>query len=148
MDMEGKLVSALDRAVAEKRFKNVSMLCQEAGVDQGSISAYLRTKKFLAGQGKKPARLKPSIQLDVASKLVDALGGVLIFPWEEKVGEANAEIARLQKEVERLKSENTLLDKKLYACEEMRQKFENMITQQLPSVNDTPVEGRKNKSSA
>lgn len=145
--MEGKLVSALDRAVAEKRVKNVSTLCQEAGVDQGSISAYLRTKKFLAGQGEKPARLKPSIQLDVASKLVDALGGVLIFPWDEKVGEANTEIARLQKEIEKLKNENILLDKKLYACEEMRQKFENMITQQLPSPHNIPADGRKNKSS-
>lgn len=145
--MEEKLVCALERAVAEKRVKNIFTLCQEAGVDQAGISVYLRTKKFLAGQGEKPPRLKSSIQLDVASKLVDALGGVLIFPWDERFGEATTEIARLQNEIERLKSENVLLDKKLFACEEMRQKFENMITQQLPSAHNIPADGRKNKSS-
>lgn len=146
--MEEKIVWALERAVIEKRYKNVSALCQEAGVDQGSISAYLRTKKFLVGNGPHPARLKPSIQLDVATKLVEALGGVLIFPWEERYGEADAEIARLQQEIERLKTDNSRLDKQLYACEQMRQKFEDMITQRLPTHNDTPAEVRQNKSSA
>lgn len=146
--MELKIVDALDRAVAEKRVKNVSTLCQEAGVDQGSISAYLRTKKFLAGQGPQPARLKPSIQLDIASKLVDALGGILIFPWDKQYGEAGAEIERLQKEIEKLKAENIILDKKLYACEEVRQEYKQMIMQRLPVANDVPAEVRQDKSCA
>lgn len=146
--MEERIVRALDHALAEKRVKNVTTLCQDAGVDQGSISAYLRTKKFLAGKGEKPARLKPSIQLEVASRLVDTLGGVLIFPWEEKYGEADAEIALLRKEIEKLKAENLLLDKKLFACEQMREKFEEMLNRQLPAGQSEPVEIRQNKSSA
>lgn len=148
MDIEQKLVEALERAVAEKRFKNVSALCQEAGVDQGSISTYMRTKKFFAGLGPEPPRLKPSIQFEVASKIIIALGGRLIFPWDNELSDKENEVIILKNEIEKLKSDNQNLDKQLYACEQMRQKFEDMLKEQFSSKYDIPVKIRKNITSA
>lgn len=141
-------MQALDKVLSEKIIKNERVLCMAAGVDQGGVNKYLKTMRYRLGKGEKPEKLKDNLNLDIVSKLVDVMGGQLIFPWDENYNDMNAEIARLQKENEKLKADNLLLDKKLYACEQVCQKFENMITQQLPTANDVPVEARQSKSCA
>lgn len=148
MNIQEKFIESIERFLADKKVKNIYQLSMAAGVDQAALSSFMKTHYYEKGKGEKPARMKKDIYLEGAGKVIDYMGGILVFPWDQRNGDAEAEIARLQKENEKLKAENTLLDKKLYACEQMRQKFEDMITQQLPTVNDVPVEIRQNKSSA
>lgn len=146
--MEQELYEAIERALAEKRVKNIYTLCEQAGVNQPSVSTWIKTKRAKAGSDEMPSRPKETIYLDVASKLIECLGGSLVFPDTIPGTPDMAELSKLKEENEKLKAENILLDKKLYACEQVCQKFEGMITQQLPSVKDTPGEIRQDKSCA
>lgn len=146
--MEHELYEAIERGLAEKRIRSVAALCEEAGVHQPSVSTWIKTKRAMAGTGAMPKKPKETIFFDAASKLIDCLGGTLIFPDTISDDSAVAEIAKLKSEIEKLKAENTILDKKLYACEEIRQEYKQMIMQQLPLTSDMPVEVRQNKSSA
>lgn len=146
--MEQKFMLALDKVLSEKIVKNERVLCQKAGIDQGGMNKYLKTMRYKLGKGEKPDKLKENLNLDIVSKLVEVMGGELIFPWDRAYSEEHVLIAQLKEEIERLKAENLELDRQLYACEKMRQKFEDMITQRLPSHSDIPAEIRQNKSSA
>ncbi len=146
--MELKFMQALDKVLSEKIIKNERVLCMTAGVDQGGVNKYLKTMRYRLGKGEKPEKLKDNLNLDIVSKLVDVMGGQLIFPWDENYNDMNAEIARLQKENEKLKNENSILDKKLFACQQMKEEYKAIITQQLPTVNGVPVEARQDKSCA
>lgn len=148
MNIQEKFIAGVERFLADKKVKNIYQLSIAAGVDQAALSSFMKTHYYEKGKGEKPARMKRDIYLEGAGKVIEYMGGVLIFPWDDTYGDSEAEIARLQKENEKLKSDNLLLDKKLYACEQMRQKFEDMITQQLPTVNGVPVEARQDKSCA
>lgn len=144
--MRKKFIAGLDRALAEKKFKNESELCRVANIDKAVFNRFYSTIKFIRGEGEKPTRIKDNINLDTVSNLVDALGGQLIFPWDSDYSDSHAQIIKLQEEVEKLRAANLILDKKLYACEQVCQKFEGIITQQLPVANEVPVEVRQNKS--
>lgn len=146
--MEQKLYETIERALAERRIKNISALCEQAGVHQPSVNTWIKTKRAMAGSGEMPTRPKETIYLDSAAKLIECLGGRLVFPGEDLYDSSATEIASLRAENEKLKSENSILDKKLYACEQMREKFEEMLYSQLPSRNDISVEAQQNKSCA
>lgn len=148
MNVEQELYEAIERALADKRIKNISALCEQAGVNQPSVNTWIKTKRALAGTDEMPSRPKDTLYLDVASRLIECLGGSLIFPDAGTYPPTTAELALLRAENEKLKAENLLLDKKLYACEQMREKFEDMINRQLPAGQYEPVEIRQNKSSA
>jgi len=148
MNVEQELYEAIERALSEKRIRSVAALCEEAGVHQPSVNTWIKTKRAMAGAGKMPKKPKETIYFDVASKLIACLGGSLIFPETTPYTPDVAELARLKAENEKLKADNVILDKKLYACEQVCQKFENMITQRLPPANDVPVEVRQDKSCA
>lgn len=134
--------------MADKKAKNIYQLSMAAGVDQAALSSFMKTHYYEQGKGEKPARMKKDIYLEGAGKVIEYMGGILVFPWDKEEGDPQVEIVRLQKEIERLKADNIMLDKQLYACEQMRQKFEDMITQQLPASNEVPVEVRQDKSCA
>lgn len=146
--MEQELYEAIERALADKRVKNIYSLCEQAGVNQPSVSTWIKTKRAKAGSDEMPSRPKETIHLDVASRLIECLGGSLIFPDTDSYPPSTAELAILKAENEKLRAENLLLDKKLYACEQMREKFEEMVTRQLPAGQYESVEARQNKSSA
>ena len=146
--MEQELYEAIERALAKNKIKNISTLCDEAGVHQPSVSTWIKTRRALNGAASMPRRPKEHMLLDVASKLIEYLGGRLVFPDDDNYNLTAAEIIELREENEKLKSENIILDKKLYACEQIREKFEEMINRQLPTGQYEPAEIRQNKSSA
>lgn len=148
MNIQEKFIAGVERFLADKKAKNIYQLSMAAGVDQAALSSFMKTHYYEQGKGEKPARMKKDIYLEGAGKVIEYMGGTLIFPWDNTPDGPEAEVIRLRKEVERLKEENLLLDKKLYACEQMCQRFEGMITQQLSTANEMPVEIRQNKSSA
>lgn len=148
MNIQEKFIAGVERFLADKKAKNIYQLSIAAGVDQAALSSFMKTHYYEQGKGKKPARMKKDIYLEGAGKVIEYMGGILVFPWDKEESALQVEIARLQKEIERLKADNIMLDKQLYACEQMRQKFEDMITQQLPASNEVPVEIGQNKSSA
>lgn len=146
--MEQKFMLALDKVLSEKIIKNERVLCQKAGIDQGGMNKYIKTMRYKLGKGEKPEKLKENLNLDIVSRLVEVMGGELIFPWDNAYSDEQVQIAKLKEEIEALKVKNSELDKQLYACEQMRQKFEDMITQQLPTGKKMPENVRQNKSSA
>ena len=99
MKMEKKFQEALLKVLADKTFKNESALCEAAGVNQGGLNKYIRTVKFLAGESKEPAQIKENLNLDIVSKLVDAMGGELVFPWDSPEAGCRYELERLQREL-------------------------------------------------
>lgn len=114
--MEKRFREALLKVLADKTFKNVSALCGAANVDQGGVNAFILTMKYRAGERSEPARIKDNMNLDVVSKLVDAMGGELVFPWDspeansrQELEKANKEIARKDEEIIGLRAKNETL---------------------------------------
>ena len=154
MKMEKKFREALLKVLADKTFKNESALCEAAGVNQGGLNKYIRTVKFLAGESKEPAQIKENLNLDIVSKLVDAMGGELVFPWDsmkscqentnsEKTtmdSDETGEIARLQRELaQKQKAIETLTTEK----ETLRTVIRDITGRNMRFEND-----RQNKSCA
>ena len=101
MRMEKKFREALLKVLTDKVFKNLSALCGAAGVDQGGINTFINTMKFRAGECAEPNRLKDNLNLDVVSKLIDAMGGELVFPWESPEVGCRSELEKIKLELER-----------------------------------------------
>ena len=94
--------------------------------------------------------LKLNFSLDTVFKIVDALGGVLVFPWDKdddddtiymKAGKLEEELATAKNEIAELKIE-------LKTCKEISQRFENIIRDKMPSYTEMPAASRQDKSSA
>lgn len=137
MKMEKKFREALDKVLSEKIFKNESALCSAAGVDQGGVNKFIRTMKFRLGKGEAPDRLKDNLNLDIVSKLIDAMGGELLFPWESKEISSHNELQEALKTIEKQKEEIKIISAQ-------RDAFKEVLKERLSS----PVEYRENKSSA
>lgn len=148
MNIQEKFIVAVERFLADKKVKNIYQLSKAADVDQAALSSFMKTHLYEKGMGEKPARMKKDIFLEGAGKVIEYMGGRLVFPWDTENGDLESEIARLRRENEELRVENRRLDKELYACQQTRQKFEDMIARQLPQVANEPVEIRQNKKSA
>lgn len=146
--MERKFILALDKVLTEKIFKNERVLCSAAGVDQGGFNRFLKTSRFKLGKGERPEKPKDNLNLDAVSKLVDTMGGRLVFPWDNCDTDTSKEVIELKSKVEQLQKEVAKLKMDLYACEKMRDGYENIIRDKLPSY-DMVAEGTpKNKSCA
>ena len=151
MRMEKKFREALLRVLDDKTFKNESALCEAAGVNQGGFNKYIRTVRFLAGESKEPAQIKENLNLDIVSKLVDAMGGELVFPWDStedvqtnaysvKKDDTGGEIARLKRELaQKQKAIETLTTQ----SETLRTVIKDITGRNMRFEND-----RQNKSCA
>lgn len=116
MNMEKKFRKALLKVLADKIFKNESALCAAAGVNQGGVNKFIRTAKFRAGECEEPSHLKDNLNLDVVSKLIDVMGGKLIFPWDSQDAGCLHELETIKRELEekniiitKLEAENDVL---------------------------------------
>lgn len=92
MNTEKKLREAVEYVLDKKMFKSVNQLANMSGIEQASLFRF---------------RKGGMIKIDVASKLIDMMGGILIFPWEEN------ESSQLSNEIRRLKDENEDKEKEL-----------------------------------
>lgn len=91
MKTEKKLREAVEHVLDIKMFKSVNQLANVADIEQASLFRFRR-----GGM----------IKIDVASKLIDTLGGELVFPWDESdVAKLSAEVTRLENELEEKKNE-------------------------------------------
>lgn len=68
MNTEKKLREAVEYVLDKKMFKSVNQLANMSGIEQASLFRF---------------RKGGMIKIDVASKLIDMMGGILIFPWEK-----------------------------------------------------------------
>lgn len=146
--MQEKFILAVEKFLAEKKAKNVYQLSLAAGIDQAAFSSFLKTHQYLDGKGEKPSRIKNDLYLDSAGKVIEYMGGELVFPWDKESDENYMEIIRLRKELEASRERITILEKELYACEKTRDRYEDMIRGNMAARHDMPVEIRQNKSSA
>lgn len=103
MSFEQQFRAAVQRACAVE-YKSANQLAQAAGIDQGSLS------KFLRGGG---------LKIDTASRLLETLGGVVVFPWDES-GNAS-QLARMQKALDEMAAE---LDQARRDCETWQAKYD------------------------
>lgn len=117
MNIEQKFIDAVERALKDKKAKNIYELAINSGVDQGGLSVYIRTKRALSGNGDMPARPKNNLHLSMAGKVIDYLGGSLIFPWDSPEAGCSHELEKLKEEldektteIKKLKTENNLLN--------------------------------------
>ena len=91
MKTEKKLREAVEHVLDIKMFKSVNQLANVADIEQASLFRFRR-----GGM----------IKIDVASKLIDTLGGELVFPWDESdVANLSAEVTRLENALEEKKNE-------------------------------------------
>lgn len=140
MKMEKKFRDALLKVVENGVFKNISALCAAADVDQAGVSAFIKTTKFYAGLSQqKPGRPKQNMNLEVVSKLVDAMQGELVFPWDSSENQTI-----MPEYVRRQLAEKDEIIKKLTIEKELLQ---NILTN-MGKSNAHPDEIRKNKSCA
>lgn len=99
MEIEKTVRDAIEKYLSEKKVKNFSMLCQKAGIDQAGFGAYINTKKYQEGKGKKPARLKNDVYFGIVAKVIEAMDGQLVFPWDIESSPDSLEIKKLHEEL-------------------------------------------------
>lgn len=136
MNMEKKFREALLKVLQDGTFKNVRALALAAEVDQGGLSRFLATMGY-GGKGEVPKLAKGNLNLQTVSKLVDSMGGVLIFPWELQGNSSKSELIEAQRIIDEQKEE-------IKKIQTERDAFENILLKRISS----PVEYRENKSSA
>lgn len=91
--MEKIFRDALLRVLEDGTFKNTRALSQAADVDQPGLSRFLKTMGY--GRDSSPPSLKKgSLSLQTVSKLVDCMGGVLVFPWDSTEASCRSELAK------------------------------------------------------
>ena len=103
MSVEEKFKAALVRVLDDGTFKSQTALCAAAGADQGGVSRFIQTAMYNAGKGKKPRLPKENLTLDVVSRLVEAMGGDLVFPWDEGGASASVKVKQLELRLEEAK---------------------------------------------
>lgn len=146
--MRKKFIEGLDRALAAKQFKNEAELCRIAGIDKAVFNRFYSTIRYSRGEIEKPTRTKDNINLDTVSNLIDALGGMLVFPWDKDDDTIYAKARKLEEELAIAKGEILRLEGELSACEKMCSRFENIIRDKIPSYSEAQVEARQDKSCA
>ncbi len=141
MNIEQKFIDAVERALKDKKAKNIYELAINSGVDQGGLSVYIRTKRALSGNGDMPARPKNNLHLSMAGKVIDYLGGSLIFPWDSPEASCRHELEKTKKllkvqerELIELKAQNSALMK--------------LISDRLNQSSIMPENVRQNKDCA
>lgn len=113
--MEKIFRDALLRVLGDGTFKNTRALSQAADVDQPGLSRFLKTMGY--GRTSAPPSLKKgSLSLQTVSKLVDCMGGVLIFPWDSveascrhELEKAKELLKKQEREIIELRAKNSTL---------------------------------------
>lgn len=115
--MEKIFRRALLKVLEDGTFKNTRALAQAAEVDQAGLSRFLKTMGF--GRTDAPPSLtKGSLNLQTVSKLVDCMGGTLVFPWDSPEASYRHELEKTkeqlkaqERELIELKAQNSALMK-------------------------------------
>ncbi|MGE9984858.1 hypothetical protein [Desulfovibrio sp. SGI.169] len=141
MKMEKKFRGALLKVLEDKTFKSVNVLCGEAGVDHAGIVNFVNTMKFQAGECPEPSRVKNNLNLDVVSKLIDVMGGELVFPWDSPEAECQSQLKKFREENENLKME-------IVKLKAQKEAFMELIGDKFAASSTAPEEPRQNKSCA
>lgn len=148
MKIQEKFIMAIEKYLAENKIKNIYQLSLAAGVDQAGLSSFFNTHQYHAGKGKKPARIKNDIYLDSAGKIIEYIGGELIFPWDKESNADYMEIKRLKDEVEKLNAKINNLEKDLFGCQQVRDSYKDLLSQQLRGYQTPPDMEEKKQNCA
>lgn len=144
--MREKFLDALTKSLEKNVFESYSQLSEAAGLNR-SITTRIFKKLDQVKKGEISSDdLKLNFSLDTVFKIVDALGGVLVFPWDKddddtiymKAGKLEEELATAKNEIAELKIE-------LKTCKEISQRFENIIRDKMPSYTEMPAASRQDK---
>ena len=119
--MEQKIKDALLRVLDNGEYKNVLALGTIAGIDPAGLSRYVNTLRAKIAGDPLPKNPKDSMNLSVASKLVDCLGGNLIFPWESPEACALHELEEAKKQIESQREE-------IIALRAVNQAYERLLS--------------------
>lgn len=144
--MQKKFIEALDKVVTEKKppFKSISALCKAIGYDRSGLTRFWNTRKNGEDSQK---QAKNDLNLTTVSKVVDVLGGYLVFPWDKESTESHIEIVKLKTELETVKKEREILKRKLSECIAVRKELRSMLDDRTGVQPEMPAESRQDKSS-
>lgn len=151
MNMEKKFREALLHVLEDGTFKNVRALALEADVDQAGLSRFLATMGF-GGKSDVPKLAKSSLNLQSVSKLMDTMGGTVVFPWEETelTNQDNSKqtqrIKDLEEELAQLKVKLDAQNDELIELRGIDKKFDKLLRHMAQSQR--PNEVREDKSCA
>ncbi len=133
--MEKNFRGALLRVLGDGTFKNTRALSQAAEVDQAGLSRFLKTMGY--GRTDAPPSLtKGSLNLQTVSKLVDCMGGVLVFPWDSPEASCRHE---LEKAKEQLKAQ----EREIIELKAQNSAFMKLISDRLDQRPIPPEETRQ-----
>lgn len=140
MNMEKNFREALLRVLEDGTFKNTRALSQAAEVDQAGLSRFLKTMGY-GRTDTPPSVTKGSLNLQTISKLVDCMGGVLVFPWDSTEASCRHELEKAKKLLKEQEQEIIELKAQKSALKEL-------ISDRLDQRPIAPEEPRQNKSCA
>lgn len=146
MNMREKFLDALVKSLENNVFESYAQLSEAAGLNRSITTRIFQRLEQVKNGEISPDDLKLNFSLDTVFKIVDALGGVLVFPWDKDNDTIYAKAKKLEEELAIAKQEIARLEGKLSACEEVSQRFENIIRDKLPSYSEAQVEARQDKS--
>lgn len=134
MNMETKFREALLKVLEDGTFKNVLSFANVAGVDQGGLSKFLKAMGY---GGKKVDPLSPpkdNMNLKTVSKLVDCMGGVLVFPWD-------ATTPTLQRDLDQARKQLEIQEKELIESRAVIKAFKEVLgaSPQTAAVQDREI---------
>ena len=129
--MEKKFKNALLKVLDEKTFKNILALSSASGVDQAGLTRFVNTLRA-EEEGKEVKNPKDNLNLAAVSKLVDCLGGRLIFPWESPEVVTQNELIEARKTIEEQREE-------IIALRAVNQAYERLLsTNKEDSSSEAP----------
>lgn len=138
--MEKIFRDALLRVLEDGTFKNTRALSQAADVDQPGLSRFLKTMGY--GRDSSPPSLKKgSLSLQTVSKLVDCMGGMLVFPWDSTEASCRNELVKAKKLIEEQERE-------IIGLKAQNSVFLKLISDRLDQHIFITTEEQKNKNSA
>ena len=129
--MEKKFKNALLKVLDEKTFKNILALSSASGVDQAGLTRFVNTLRAKE-EGKEVKNPTDNLNLAAVSKLVDCLGGRLIFPWESPEVVTQNELIEARKTIEEQREE-------IIALRAVNQAYERLLsTNKEDSSSEAP----------
>lgn len=162
MNFGKKFRKALVKVLQDGTFKNARALAIEAEVDQGGLSKFLAAmeegdENEEEGGRDSTKQTKKNLTLQTVGKLVDCMGGRLVFPWDASSSCDQVEFDLLKEEYEALKTKFEAVKVKLEEAKNTSANFEmlaNEFRSLLAGKINAPVSGVlidervKNKSCA
>lgn len=148
MNMREKFLDALVKSLENNVFESYAQLSEAAGLNRSITTRIFQRIEQVKNGEISQDDLKLNFSLDTVFKIVDALGGVLVFPWDKDNDTIYAKAKKLEEELAIAKGEILRLEGELSACEKMCSRFENIIRDKIPSYSEAQVEARQDKSCA